>query len=388
MISRKIAFFIGLLCGGCIFFTTQKIYYDITQKRQTNDVFVDKNQKLQEDGFCYCQDIQERDKINFDFLTKKTIRNIELGQSFVDIFAVQDIDIQKKVMKEVFDKVKDTTPENNNNIWITSDIHGDIVMLLRGLLKSGLVLWNGELAIDDYIAYKNKTLKVVYPKVKINKNFKGIYVNLGDIVNKRPFGITSLYLLHDIYERTKDKDGENNKVKIIIGNHEYADMLMDKFAKYSPYKQTLMKFIDMFDVYYEKNGISFTHAPLPKTIKPKDDMEAEQLKKQILNDKDYKVKHVLWGVDAVGNIKSSIAVARPSKISKCNVSGHVHGKVNLGYNDRQDVLNVATDRFNEDAEKRGVIFSIDTDGKKVYSYTLNNNELQKNKLDKNLFDCQ
>ena len=388
MISKKIVFFIGLFCGGCIFFTVQKIHNDIVQKRQTNDIFVDKKQKLQEDGFCYCQDIQERDKINFDFLTKKTIRNIELGQSFVDIFAVQDVDIQKKVMKEVFDKVKNIQPENNGNIWITSDIHGDIVMLMRGLLKSGLVSWGGEVNVDNYTAYKDKTLKVVYPKVKINKNFKGLYINLGDIVNKRPFGITSLYLLYDIYNQTREKDGKNNKVKIIIGNHEYADMLMDKFAKYSPYKQTLMKFIDMFDVYYEQNDISFTHAPLPKTIQPKDKMEVEQLKKQILNDKDYKVKHILWGVDAVGNIKSSVSVARPSEISKCNVSGHTHGTVNLGYNDRNDVLNIATDRFNKEAEKRGVIFAIDVGNKKVYSYTLNNNELQKNELDKNLFDCQ
>ena len=385
--NKKIVFIFGVIFGVLVVKSADKAHKLFENKKKEREIFVDKKQKLQEDGFCYCQDIQERDKIDFDFLTKKTIRNIELGQSFVDIFAVQDIDIQKKVMKEIFNKVKNIKPENNSNIYVTSDIHGDILMLLRGLLKSGLVSWNGEMKIDNYMAYKNKTLKVVYPKVKINQNFKGVYVNLGDIVNKRPFGITSLHLLHDIYEMTKDKNGENKKVKIVIGNHEYADMLMDKLAKYSPYKQTLLKFIDMFEVYYEQNGISFTHAPLPSDIKPNNKNEIYQLKKQLLNDKDYKVKHVLWGVSGDGDVQASARVEQQDKIAKCNVSGHTHGVTDLGYNNRDDVLNVATDRFNKDVEKRGVIFSIDIDEKKVYSYTLNNNEIQKNELDKNLFNC-
>ena len=379
----------GLATGIATGFFTVEIA-TFFSKNTEKEIFVDKNQKLQEDGFCYCQGVQERDKINIDYLTKKAQRNLEDGQSFVDISSVQDVDVQEKIMKELFVKVKNIKPEKNqydDNIWITSDIHGDMVMLIQGLLKSGIIFWNGETKIEEYHAYKNKTLKIVYPDVKINSNFKGIYINLGDIVNKQPFGIASLYLLHDIYNKTKEKNGKNNRVKIIIGNHEYADMLIEKFSDYSPYKQTLLKFIDMFDVYYEQNGISFTHAPLPDSIKPKNNVETKQLKNQILNDKDYKVKHILWGVDKIGNIKTAIATARPDRISKCNVSGHTHGKIDFGYNKRNDVLNIATDRFNDDKTKRGIIFRINIAKKEVYSYIEQNGEIMEKKLNKNLFDC-
>ena len=149
--NKKIVFIFGVIFGVLVVKSADKAHKLFENKKKEREIFVDKKQKLQEDGFCYCQDIQERDKIDFDFLTKKTIRNIELGQSFVDIFAVQDIDIQKKVMKEIFNKVKNIKPENNSNIYVTSDIHGDILMLLRGLLKSGLVSWNGEMKIPRLI---------------------------------------------------------------------------------------------------------------------------------------------------------------------------------------------------------------------------------------------
>jgi len=382
-------FIIGLIIGAMLISLIQGIF-SFTKKHQ-KQFLIDKEQSIKENGFCFCKDIQN--EITIENTDKISLRNLDDGQSFVDISAIYNIDEQEKLLKELYEKTKFIQNESNDdfNIWTTSDTHGDIVMLMEGLLKSGLIKWDGKTKIGTYNAYKDKNFKVVYPDVKINNKFKGKYINLGDIVNKKAFGMMSLFLLHDIFEKTKNKDGTNDKVKIIIGNHEYADMNMKNFKEYSPYKNTLKKFIDMFIVYYEENGISFTHAPMSEDMKPENDEIIKQLNSSILDDKDYKIQHMLWGAGATtfGYIKSVFKTQSPDKIAPCNVSGHTHGFINFGYNKRADVLNISTDRFNKDETKRGIIFRINTKDKKIYSYTKtkSKDKIIENVLQKNLFFC-
>ena len=383
-------FFVFGLITGILTASLFVKFYDFF-KKQPKQFIIDKEQSLKDNGFCFCKDIQN--EVNISNTNKIALRNLDGGQSFVDVVSIYNVDEQQKLMNELFASTKHikTDSNDNKNMWVVSDIHGDIQMLIEGLLKSGLITWNGKTKIETYNAYNNKTFKIVYPDVQINQNFKGKYINLGDIVNKHAFGMTSLYLLHDIFEKTKNKDGSNNKVKIVIGNHEYADITMKGYHEYSPYRNPLINFIDMFVVYYENDGISFTHAPMCNEIKPSTKKEVETLNKQILNDKDGKIKRFLWGAGekTFGYLISSLKTSKPSKIASCNVSGHTHGPINFGYNKRTDVLNLATDRFNKDKTKIGVIFKINTAKKEVYSYTKDKNgDIIRNKLEKNLFDCK
>ena len=379
-------FILGCFCTICCY----KIYKITNNKYKEKILIIDKEYSLKERGFCFCKDIQS--DISIDKLNEISLRNLDNGQSYVDIASIYNVDEQKKLMQELYNQTKNITAmvSNDNNIWITSDIHGDIRMLMEGLLTSGLITWNGNTKIKEYSAYNNQIYKVVYPDVQINNRFKGKYINLGDIVNKHSFGIHCLYLMHDIFEKTKNQNGNNDKVKMIIGNHEYADINLPVFNDYSPYKDSLLKFIDMFDVYYEDKYLSFTHAPMSSDLQPKNKNEITKLKEQIVNDKDFKVQHILWGVDGkyLNALKAVFILQKPNKIKSCNVSGHTHGSIDFGYNKRIDVLNVATDRFNKDLSKRGIIFRINKNNMEVYSYTKKiKGQIIENKLNKDFSKC-
>ena len=371
-------FFLGVFLTAIFFLVAVNFFYP----RQITD----SRNAIMENGFCYYQPLPKR-YVTYNSLNEQSLSQQCGGQSRVDIGAFQDEDVQKKVILSIYNDVKNIKPKklDSKDIWVTSDIHGDIKMLLQGLLKSGIVTWDGSLKKEKYIAYKGKMLTVIYPDVVVNKAFKGVYINLGDIVNKNAFGISSLYLLHDIYEKTKNKDGSNTKVKIIMGNHEYHDLLLTTI---SAYKETLMNFIDMFDVYYEKDGLSFSHAPITQNLKPKNKKEIKYLKSLLLkDDENFKLKHLLYGYEGLGEFLNSVKPGDPNKILSKSVSGHTHGPVDLGYNTRKDVLNTANDRFTKKASQRGIIFRINTGKKSVYSYTSNNGiELIENKIDKNLFN--
>lgn len=371
-------FFVGTIITAISFFVVIKFFY--------SPQITDSKNAIMENGFCYYQPLPKK-YITYNSLNEQSFSQQCDGQSRVDIGAFQDEDVQKKVILSVYNDVKNIKPKkpNSKDIWVTSDIHGDIKMLLQGLLKSGIVTWDGSLKKEKYIAYKGKILTVIYPDVAVNKAFKGVYINLGDVVNKNAFGISSLYLLHDIYEKTKNKNGSNTKVKIIVGNHEYHDLLPTTI---SAYKETLMNFIDMFDVYYEKDGLSFSHAPITQNLKPKNKKEIRYLKSLLSkDDENFKLKHLLYGYEGLGAFLNSVKPGDPDKILSKSVSGHTHGPVDLGYNTRKDVLNTANDRFSKKISQRGIIFRINTGKKSVYSYTSNDGiELIEGKIDKNLFD--
>ena len=128
-----------------------------------------------ENGFCYYQPIKKYD-ITYDLLNEQSLSQQCGGQSRVDIGAFQDADVQEKVITKIYNDVKNiaSIQLDDNDIWVTSDIHGDVKMLLRGLLISGLIKWNGSVKKEYYEAYKGKKMEVVYPDVEINKNFRGI----------------------------------------------------------------------------------------------------------------------------------------------------------------------------------------------------------------------
>ncbi len=346
----------------------------------------DSKNAIMENGFCYYQPILKKN-ITYQKLNEQSLLNQCDGQNRVDVGSFQDEDVQKKAMIELYASVNNIKPQkfDDKNIWVISDIHGDIKMLVQGLLKSGLIKWNGKVKNEKFKAYKGKTLTVVYPDVEINSLFRGIYINLGDIVNKNAFGIASLYLLHDIFKKTKDKKGDNNIVKIIIGNHEYYDLLPNVTSAYT---ETLLNFIDMFDVFYEKNGISFTHAPITKNLKPKNQKEIEYLKSLLVkDDDDFKLKHILYGYEGHGSFPNQVRPSDPKEILSKSVSGHVHGPVDLGYNKRDDVLSVSNERFLKDKSKRNIIFRINLNDRMVYSYFENEGfDLIEKKLNKKLFD--
>lgn len=377
---KLISFLVGLFFG-CLL----SVFFNVFFTNHQCKYLTDSKNAIMENGFCYYQPIKKYD-ITYDLLNKQSLSQQCGGQSRVDIGAFQDADIQEKVITKIYNDVKNiaSIQLDDNDIWVTSDIHGDVKMLLQGLLLSGLIKWNGSVKKEYYEAYKGKKMEVVYPDVEINKNFRGIYINLGDIVNKNAFGITSLYLLHDIYEKTKQQNGTNDVIKIIAGNHEYYDL---KPQAISAYKETLLKFADMFDVFYEKDGLSFTHAPITAGLKPKNKQDVEYLKTLLVkDDENFRLKHLLYGYEGIGDFPTNMPPAKPEFILSKNISGHTHGNVDFGYNKRKDVLNIATDRFAKDVSKRGIIFRINTKERSVYSYTLSSDgNVIEHRFGKNLF---
>ena len=377
---KIVSFIIGSIFGSLLSFICGIFFINYQYQ-----YFTDSKYAIMENGFCYYQPIKKYD-ITYDLLNEQSLSQQCGGQSRVDVCAFQDTDVQEKVIVKVYNDVKNikSIQSDDNDIWVTSDIHGDVKMLLQGLLLSGLIKWDGSLKREYYQAYRNRILEVVYPDIEINKNFKGVYINLGDIVNKNAFGITSLYLLHDIYEKTKQQNGTNDVIKIIAGNHEYYDLQPQAI---SAYKETLLKFADMFDVFYEKDGLSFTHAPITAGLKPKNKQDAEYLKTLLVkDDENFRLKHLLYGYEGVGDFPTYKSPEKPKLILSKNVSGHTHGNVDFGYNKRKDVLNIATDRFAKDVSKRGIIFRINTKEKSVYSYTPSSDgNAIENRFGKNLF---
>ena len=393
--SRRVtfSFLFGAIAGCCISYAVAyKVHPDILFKKSA---ISDSENAIINNDVCYYQSVKKND-ITYDILnSQSTSKMVRSTGKFlrVDIGSLQDIDVQKKVMTGIYNDLKNLTNEKStdSDIWVTSDIHGDVKMLMKGLILSGLVEWNGELKQTQFKAY-GKELPLIYPKVTVNPFFNGVYVNLGDIIDGGAFGMASLYVLHDIYEQAQRIEGMNDKIKIIIGNHEYYDMRDSN----SPYMNSLLTFADMFGVFYEKDGLFFSHSPLSYSLKKNAQAEKQELKAMITDDKDDKVNHLVWGVLSLVKIPKDVRKiphneVKPHYVSPHSVYGHVHGNGNdtthYVYDIRKDVLNVSTDRFNSDNTKIALIYRIDTKEKKVYSYTATNSSisLMKNQLNKNLW---
>ncbi len=394
--SRRVTsfFILGIIAGCCASYAlASKFRPDLLFK---SSAISDSRNAVSNSSVCYYQPIKKKD-ITYDVLHSQSIGNKTIRSSgnflYIDIGSIQDVDVQERVMKEVYDEVKNLTADGSSDgdIWVTSDLHGDIKMLMKGLVLSGIVSWNGELQRGKFKAY-GKELEVVYPKVMLNQQFSGVYVNLGDIVDNDAFGMANLFVLHDIFEQVK-RAGVSDRVKILLGNHEYHDVR----SKNSPYMDTLLRFLDMFDVFYEKNGISFSHSPLSYSLKPRTDADVSELKSAIVEDSDSKVGRIVWGVLSLSKIPDSPRKIphneiRPQYVTSCSVHGHIHGHgdgntVHYAYNKRKDVLSVSVDRFDADETKVPIIYRISMNNKVVYSYTTTGGSvaLMKNQLDKNLW---
>ena len=368
---------IGIIIGAL----ATKIYFLYLQPSYVT-INIDNKNAIMENGFCYFQPVKD-DKITYHLLNQQSLENQCAGQSRVDVGSFQNEDTQRKILSSLYNEVKNIhqTEFNESDIWVTSDIHGDIKMLLQGLLQSGLITWDGSLKREYFQAYKDKRLPIIYPDVNINNKFNGLYINLGDIINKNAFGIACLYLLHDIYKKTQNKDKTHHLIKILFGNHEYHDLLPSTITAY---KETLINFIDMFDAYFEKNGIIFSHAPITFKLKPKNQKDIDYLNSLIKqDDANFTLKHLLYGYEGKKNFPTIVTPSNPATIIPNSVSGHTHGSVDLGYNNRKDVLNTAINRFSKDITKRDIIFKINTTDMSVYSYTsTTSNEIIKKQLDK------
>ncbi|MDR2526576.1 MAG: hypothetical protein LBC92_01740, partial [Rickettsiales bacterium] len=123
----------------------------------------------------------------------------------------------------------------------TTDTHGNLSVLMQEIILSGVATLDTHNEKGPYVFYdiktgeecvfneKDKTLSVgnkmkfpsdviVYPRLKINENFKGSFTHIGDAIHgKNPYSSECFALLMDLTEQA-----EKAKVNFnyLFGNHE------------------------------------------------------------------------------------------------------------------------------------------------------------------------
>ena len=140
--------------------------------------------------------------------------------SIIDITEYK-ININK--LKKVIDEVNKVNEEDR--VFIQSDTEGKVFNIISTLQIADIIDINNQ--IEVYYNFENGKFENIKSKnsiklklFKVNKNFKGIYVHLGDIVDRCTGNyqcLKSLLLLLYIKQELGDK------IKLICGNHELTD---------------------------------------------------------------------------------------------------------------------------------------------------------------------